>query len=332
MTTPTISLCMILKNSEATVARAIESVRGLYDEVVVVLDAATTDGTAQVLEQFGARVLVREFDGFAGQRNAAFDLARGKWAIILDGDEELTDHGDLRDKLAEALVSDDVDGITVEVQTVIGDDGERKLGTRGDQPRIVRICDRIRWKFEIHNQLRGYRVGSMLKSSACLFAYYPESYEDRWERNEGRLLRYRNRHEPGSEEWMHATTYLCRGAACVADHASTIRYAREAVSASPSNAHPSVWAGYVGSLIKLNAPDERVREVIDLALGFQPKNADVLWWKLSHTVRTTGMDWWRSVTDAENYAVDLWSSQFLGQFPQLCQLVGVTLVERVEAA
>lgn len=331
MTTPTVSLCMILKNAESTVARAIESVRGLYDEVVVVLDDATTDGTAQVLEQFGARVTTKSWTGFADARNLAFDEARGKWAIILDGDEEFVNLGDLREKIAEAVLSEETDGVGVEVQSVIGDEGQKKrLGTRGDQIRVVRICDRIRWKFEIHNQLRGWRPHSILKSDAVLHAYYPASYEDRNERNEGRLLRYRQRHDKGSEEWMHATAYLCRGAAAVADHSSAIRYARESIEQSPKGSHPSVWSAYVGSMMKLDAPRERVLAVMDAALEAQPQNADVLYWKLSHEVRTTGMAWWRAVHDESNVAVDIWSSQFVDRFPEMCQMLGMRMVGTVE--
>ncbi len=57
------------------------------DEVVVVVDAATTDRTEEVARAAGARVIVRVFDGFGPQKNAAADETTAPWIFSVDADE-----------------------------------------------------------------------------------------------------------------------------------------------------------------------------------------------------------------------------------------------------
>ena len=52
----TLALCMIVKNEEDVLARCLGSVRGVFDEIVVA-DTGSTDGSARIAGQFGARVV-----------------------------------------------------------------------------------------------------------------------------------------------------------------------------------------------------------------------------------------------------------------------------------
>jgi hypothetical protein len=60
------------------------------DERLVLVDAATVDGTRDVARQRGARVVQRAFDTFAGQRDAVLGLASGDWVLFVDADERVT--------------------------------------------------------------------------------------------------------------------------------------------------------------------------------------------------------------------------------------------------
>ena len=85
-----ISLGLIVKNEERTLARCLDSVRGVADEIIVV-DTGSTDATRDIALRFGARIT--EFDfarvDFAGARNCGLALARGRWILVLDADETL---------------------------------------------------------------------------------------------------------------------------------------------------------------------------------------------------------------------------------------------------
>ena len=53
---PLLSLCMIVRNESAVLARCLDSVRGLADEMVVV-DTGSTDGTQEIARGHGARLI-----------------------------------------------------------------------------------------------------------------------------------------------------------------------------------------------------------------------------------------------------------------------------------
>ncbi len=51
-----VSLTMIVRNEEQNLPRCLESVRGIFDEIVVV-DTGSTDRTKEIAAGFGARVV-----------------------------------------------------------------------------------------------------------------------------------------------------------------------------------------------------------------------------------------------------------------------------------
>jgi len=85
----TLSCCIIARDEEESIERAIESVRDLADEVIVV-DTGSVDRTPYLARRCGARVhQVRWCDDFSEARNGALSLATGAWILVLDADEEL---------------------------------------------------------------------------------------------------------------------------------------------------------------------------------------------------------------------------------------------------
>lgn len=87
-----ISLCMIVKDDEQGLDRCLRSAQGVVDEVIVVVDSSSTDGTVDIARRYGTRVIERAWTGdFAAARNAGLDVAQGEWILILDADEELSE-------------------------------------------------------------------------------------------------------------------------------------------------------------------------------------------------------------------------------------------------
>jgi tetratricopeptide (TPR) repeat protein len=86
---PSLSVCLIARNEESSLPRALASVRGLAGEIIVA-DTGSTDRTRSIAEDFGA--VVSDFpwcDDFSAARNFAVGQARGDWILWLDADEEL---------------------------------------------------------------------------------------------------------------------------------------------------------------------------------------------------------------------------------------------------
>ncbi len=84
-----ISATIITFNEEANIREACESL-AWADEVVVV-DSQSTDQTAQLAYQSGARVIRREWPGFAAQKQFASEASSHEWIFSLDADERVSD-------------------------------------------------------------------------------------------------------------------------------------------------------------------------------------------------------------------------------------------------
>jgi glycosyltransferase involved in cell wall biosynthesis len=85
---PPVSVTIITLNEAGHVQAAIDSVAAWADEIVVV-DAGSTDGTPDLARQRMARVVVRDWPGYAAQKNHAASLAAHDWVFSLDADERV---------------------------------------------------------------------------------------------------------------------------------------------------------------------------------------------------------------------------------------------------
>ncbi len=85
---PLLSVAIITLNEERNLARTLASV-DFADEIIVV-DSGSTDRTVEIADSFGARVIQREWPGFAAQKNFAIAQCSGLWILSLDADEELS--------------------------------------------------------------------------------------------------------------------------------------------------------------------------------------------------------------------------------------------------
>jgi hypothetical protein len=98
-----LSVCLVTRNEEPNLPRVLRSVTGLADQVVVA-DTGSTDRTAAVAAELGARV--EQFpwdDDFSAARNFALDTATCDWVLWLNPDEELvtSSHDAVRQAVAD---------------------------------------------------------------------------------------------------------------------------------------------------------------------------------------------------------------------------------------
>ncbi len=87
-----ISVVLITHNEESNLPRTLASVLPLLSDglgEIIVLDSGSTDRTLEIAREYGARVFVEPWKGFAGQKNSAMDKASMDWVLQLDADEAL---------------------------------------------------------------------------------------------------------------------------------------------------------------------------------------------------------------------------------------------------
>jgi len=79
--------CLIVKNEEANLPRALGWGRGLVEEQLVV-DTGSEDNSAALAESLGARVIRFDWtNDFSAARNFAISHCSGDWILFLDADE-----------------------------------------------------------------------------------------------------------------------------------------------------------------------------------------------------------------------------------------------------
>jgi glycosyltransferase involved in cell wall biosynthesis len=93
-----ISVVIITYNEERNLARCLDSIKDIADEIVVV-DSNSTDNTIAIASTYNARVIQHPFLGYGEQKNFATKQACNDWILSLDADEALTP--DLRQSIRE---------------------------------------------------------------------------------------------------------------------------------------------------------------------------------------------------------------------------------------
>jgi len=86
-----ISILVLTLNEEQNLPACLESVAWADD--IVVLDSFSTDKTADIARNTGARIVQRKFDNWAAHQNWAMEHIDFKhpWVFYLDADERMTD-------------------------------------------------------------------------------------------------------------------------------------------------------------------------------------------------------------------------------------------------
>ena len=85
-----LSQCMIVKNEEKNIERALSWAKSVAFEQIVV-DTGSTDRTVEIAEKMGAKVYHFEWiNDFSAAKNYAIEQATGNWIAFLDADEYFT--------------------------------------------------------------------------------------------------------------------------------------------------------------------------------------------------------------------------------------------------
>ncbi len=142
-----------MRDEEKNLPQCLESVRGIFDEIVVV-DTGSNDRTVEIARSFGARVF--EFtwiDDFAAARNQALAHATGDYAFWLDADDVVDppQREKLR-KLFDGLRPDEPAGFVVRCACDPSPDGSGGE-TVVDHVRLFPRRDDIRWTYRVHEQI-----------------------------------------------------------------------------------------------------------------------------------------------------------------------------------
>jgi glycosyltransferase involved in cell wall biosynthesis len=136
-----ISATIIACNEAENIVACIESARLVCDEVLVVVDTKTTDETARLAEQAGARIFHQAYLGDGPQKAFAVPQASNDWILSLDADERLDEDAVAAIQALE-LERSEVEGYSLRRRNFVGDHWIRAAGFYPDC--VVRLYHRQR--------------------------------------------------------------------------------------------------------------------------------------------------------------------------------------------
>jgi glycosyltransferase involved in cell wall biosynthesis len=145
---------MIAKDAAHTIATSLQSLR-FCDQIVVIVDAATTDNTEAIARALAHHVEVRSWEGFSAAWRYALGRGNGEWLFMVAADEVVPQA--LAQSILQAVTQDsgEHDGFLMRRHT-------RFLGrflTHGDWGRdyVLRLVRRSKCEFNdslIHESLK----------------------------------------------------------------------------------------------------------------------------------------------------------------------------------
>ena len=171
-----ISLCMIVKNEEDWIEGAVQSVRSIVDEVIIV-DTGSTDSTPSRIAALADKTLNLQWkDSFGDARNVSLAEAGEPWILVLDADERIAPK-DLP-VILEATRSNAADGYHLIQRNYVfanhvfgwtANQGDYEEGVRYpgyvDNPliRLFRNSPEIRFQGAVHEIIDPTRLSSKFK-------------------------------------------------------------------------------------------------------------------------------------------------------------------------
>jgi glycosyltransferase involved in cell wall biosynthesis len=138
-----LSIAIVCKDNADTIGRVLDSVSGLAREIVCV-DSGSSDGTLDLLNAAGARVIRSDWLGHVRTKQKALEACASEWVLCLDSDEPVMP--DLRASIERCVDTND--------PSVVGARVNRKVwycpGTRGGEPgRFLNHAWQPEWRLRL---------------------------------------------------------------------------------------------------------------------------------------------------------------------------------------
>ncbi|MBM7717670.1 glycosyltransferase involved in cell wall biosynthesis [Bacillus thermophilus] len=147
----TISLCMIVKNEEEVLARCLDSIKDLVDEINIV-DTGSTDKTVEIAKKYTDRVFFFEWTGrFKDARNESFKYATKDYILYLDADDVLMEEDRKKFKLLKETLEPEVDSVSMYYNAGVDEYGNVTLRYRRN--RLLKRSRHFQWQGDVHNYI-----------------------------------------------------------------------------------------------------------------------------------------------------------------------------------
>ncbi len=277
---PKISQCMIVKNEEKNIVKALTWAKDIaYEQIVV--DTGSTDRTAEIAESMGAKVYhFTWIDDFSAAKNYAIDLASGEWIALLDADEYLSDEEAAKLPEFLAMVEKQYYGIAMSwIQ--MEDTGRIMAG--GTQIRVFRNIPNLRYRNRIHEELSvdgtPLRVADGCSQFAIFHTGYGEMADGQGQKGRRNIPIILKELEEQPDNY-HMMGYLADAYSTIGEkekarewYYKAIRHMPEKIPDTDSRS-VTTFEWLIVTLRELKADEAEILEVYNQAVERAPKDAD----------------------------------------------------------
>ena len=147
----TLSLCMIVKNEEAVLARCLDSISSAVDEIIIV-DTGSVDRTKEIAKKYTDKIYNFEWvDDFSAARNFSFLHAEKEYCIWLDADDIILENDLLQLKNLKQTLDKSCDVVMMPYHTAFDESGKPLFLYYRE--RIIKNTHLPLWQGEIHEAI-----------------------------------------------------------------------------------------------------------------------------------------------------------------------------------
>ena len=149
----TISLCMIVKNEEAILARCLDSIADLMDEIIIV-DTGSTDRTREIASYYTDQIYDFPWNNdFSAARNFSFSKAQMEYIYAADADEVLDSFNRERFARLKEVLLPEIEIVQMKYVTETAFD--TVLNTQKEyRPKLFKRLRTFTWVDPIHETVR----------------------------------------------------------------------------------------------------------------------------------------------------------------------------------
>lgn len=144
----TISLCMIVKDEENVIERCLKSVKGIFDEIIIV-DTGSSDSTKKIVSKYTDKIYDYKWNNdFSEARNYSFSKATCDYIMWLDADDVLLEEDAKKLKQLIATMDGTVDVYMLKYNYWQDENGKPSLVQ--ERERIFKKENNYKWISPIH--------------------------------------------------------------------------------------------------------------------------------------------------------------------------------------
>lgn len=173
-----ISLCMIVRDEEAVLARSLESASVFADELIIV-DTGSADGTKEIAARYTNQIYDYKWhDDFAAARNYAYSFAKYDYIMWLDADDVI-DTQAVRDIL---LLKENLTDETDVVSFLYGSQPEEQFMRGNDflmRDRLIKRSLNAKWLYPVHESIPMLPEYKIMNAAHIVVRHHKEKINDK---------------------------------------------------------------------------------------------------------------------------------------------------------